>query len=362
MRLVFDARYIRPDAPDGIGRFTQLLAQAVVEATPGPDWEVVFLISDVRQRAALPEGAVTELFWSQTSWREPGAAWRLNRMHPDVVFTPMQTLGTLGRRYAAIVTLHDLIYYRHRRPPRDLPLAVRVGWRLFYLSFVPQRMVLNGADAVCTVSQTSAEEIARVRLTKRPIVVVPNAPIPRVAATPVRPGPDDVVNLVYMGSFMGYKNVETLVRAAGELGDGYRLHLLSRIDARTEAALRAIDARVQLVFHHGVSDDEYAAILADRAILVTASLDEGYGLPVAEGISAGAPAVVSELPIFHEVAGDGALYFEAMDARAAAAQIRRLRDPELWDAVVAAGGAHVATFSWRHSAAELWAAVQRLAS
>lgn len=37
----------------------------------------------------------------------------------------------------------------------------------------------------------------------------------------------------------------------------------------------------EIVFHGGVSDEEYAALLADDALLVSASLDRGYGLPIA---------------------------------------------------------------------------------
>ncbi len=358
MKLVFDARYIRPEAPDGIGRYTKQLAWAVAETVPDA-WSLSFLIHDEAQRAELPPGANTVLFSAPASWHEPFAARALNRLHPQVVFSPMQTLGTVGRRFHAILTLHDLIYYRHRTPPRDLPQLIRLGWRLFYATYVPQRLTLNNADVVCTVSQTSKREILAVRLTKRPMVVVPNAP----AALPVdavRPGHGDVVNLVYMGSFMGYKDVETLVRAAGELGSGYRLHLLSRISKQRKRELSALGAAAELVFHDGVSDAEYARLLSDRAILVTASLDEGYGLPIAEALAAGVPAVVTDLEIFHEVAGDGARYFSAGDARGAAEQVRALRDADAWEACVAAGRAHIARFSWAASAAELWRAVEAL--
>lgn len=358
-RLLFDARYIRPGSPDGIGRYSRELAHAVAEQTP-PGWQVAFIISDPRQRDALPPGSAVVPLWAPTSWREPWAALRLNREHPDVVFSPMQTIGTAGRRFRAIVTLHDLIYYRHRTPPKDMPGPIRLGWRLFHLSYLPQRIILNAADAVCTVSETSRRQILAARLTRRPLLVVSNAAV-GFPGTCVRPSASDVVNLVYMGSFMGYKNVETLVRAAGVLGAGYRLHLLSRISEEREQQLRRIDARARLAFHHGVSDEEYARVLQDRAILVTASEDEGYGLPVAEALATGVPAVVSDLDIFHEVAGEGAVYFAPTDAQQLADRVRSLRDPAQWERVVAAGRAHLRRFSWQQSAQTLWHAVRELA-
>ena len=352
MRLLFDARYIRTDFHDGISRYSAELARAVFAAAPARGVDVVFLIHDEAQRALLPAGARTLLFHAPTSAAEPFAALRLNRYRPDAVFSPMQTIGSMGRRFGLILTLHDTIYYRHRTPPRDLPWYVRVGWRLFHLSYVPQRLTLNAADTVATVSDTSAAEFARVNLTKRPVVVVPNAPqrlgallAPGVVA---RPGAQ---NLVYMGSFMPYKNVETLIRAAAAL-PGRTLHLLSRISPARRAELSALidPAGASVVFHGGVTDAEYAALLADHAVLVSASLDEGYGLPVAEALALGVPAVVTDMPIFREVAGDGALYAPGMDAEAFARGIRSLDDPETRASVIAAGTAHIARFSWEHSA------------
>ncbi|WP_336630470.1 MULTISPECIES: glycosyltransferase [unclassified Microbacterium] len=362
MRLLFDARYIRTDFHDGISRYSAELAAAVFAAAPARGVDVVFLIWDDAQRALLPEGARTRRIHAPTALREPWTALLLNRLRPDAVFSPMQTIGSFGRRFGLVLTLHDTIYYRHRTPPRSLPWYVRLGWRLFHLSYVPQRLTLNAADLVATVSETSAAEFARVRLTKRPVVVVPNAP-QRLAellpdGTAVVPGAQ---NLVYMGSFMPYKNVETLIRAVAEL-PGRTLHLLSRIAPDRRAELESlVDPRGgAVVFHGGVTDAEYAALLADHAVLVSASLDEGYGLPVAEALELGVPAVVTDMPIFHEVAGGGALYAPGTDPAAFAAAVRSLDDPERHTAVVAAGAAHIARFSWARSAAVLLEALAPL--
>ncbi|WP_454149787.1 glycosyltransferase [Microbacterium lacticum] len=359
MRLFFDARYIRVDFHDGISRYSTELAAAVAAAAPERGVEVTYLIFDERQRAFLPAGAKVIVIGDPTAITEPLMARRLNRKHPEVVFSPMQTIGSFGRRFRLILTLHDTIYYRHRTPPKDLPWYVRVGWRLFHLSYVPQRLTLNAADIVATVSDTSAAEFARVGLTKRPVVVIPNAP-ERLAefGVTVTPGAE---NLVYMGSFMPYKNVETLIRAIGTLPDR-TLHVLSRIsDARRAELESLIDpAGGRVVFHGGVTDAEYAALLADRAVLVSASLDEGYGPPVAEAIELGVPAVITDMPIFREVAGGGARYAPGTDAAAFADAVRTLDDPAAVAAVVAAGRTHIARFSWERSAGILLDAVESL--
>ncbi len=350
-RLFFDARYIRTDFHDGISRYSAELASAVASAAPSRGVEVTFLIFDEAQRRFLPTEAATLMIGAPTAISEPLRARELNRHRPDVVFSPMQTIGTLGRRYRQILTLHDTIYYRHRTPPKDLPWYVRLGWRLFHLSYVPQRLTLNAADVVATVSETSAQQFAAVRLTKRPVAVIPNAPQRLAELLPegaeVVPGTQ---NLVYMGSFMPYKNVETLVRAMGSL-PGRTLHLLSRISPARRSELEAlVPAGASVVFHGGVTDAEYAALLADRAVLVSASLDEGYGLPLAEALALGVPAVVTDMPIFREVAGGGARYAPGTDAEAFAAGVRALDDAGEYARTVAAGREHISRFSWERSA------------
>lgn len=352
MRLFFDARYIRTDFHDGISRYSAELAAAVAAAASAHQVAVTFLIWDDRQKPLLPAGAQTLKIHGPTSWREPFTALILNRHRPDVVFSPMQTIGALGRHYRLILTLHDTIYYRHRTPPHDLPAPVRLGWRLFHLSYVPQRLTLNAADVVATVSETSKQQFADVKLTRRPVVVVPNAPqrladrLPDGVAVEAA-GP--VQNLVYMGSFMPYKNVETLVRAMPML-PGRTLHLLSRISPQRRSALAALAPQADIVFHDGVTDAEYAAALADHAVLVSASRDEGYGLPLAEALELGVPAVVTDMPIFREVAGSGALYVDPDDPFAVAARVRSLDDPAVRSRVVAAGTAHIAQYTWERSA------------
>lgn len=381
MRLFFDARYLRTDFHDGISRFSAELARATAAELAGPDAgtrdtsggdvELTFLIHDDAQRALLPPGFRTLKIHAPTSWREPFTAFVLNRHRPDVVFSPMQTIGSLGRRYRLILTLHDTIYYRHRTPPRDLPPLVRLGWRLFHLGYTPQRLVLNRADTVATVSETSKRQFAAARLTKRPVVVIANAPqdlaalLPggdRAPSAPRSPSRPDLPprNIVYMGSFMPYKNVETLVRGMAGLPE-HTLHLLSRIGEARRAELSALaPAGARIVFHNGVSDAEYAALLDDRAVLATLSLDEGYGLPVAEALAFGVPAVVSDLEIFREVAGEGALFVPPEDAEAFAAAVRSLDEAAVRSATIAAGRAQAAEFSWRRSAARLLATAQSL--
>jgi glycosyltransferase involved in cell wall biosynthesis len=115
------------------------------------------------------------------------------------------------------------------------------------------------------------------------------------------------------------------------------------------------------VFHDGVTDAEYAALLADSAVLASTSLDEGYGLPLAEALALGVPVVASDLDIFHEVAGAGARYVDPQDPAAVADAVRSLDDDAERQRLIAEGTAHIARFTWATSAQTLLDAVRELA-
>lgn len=353
IKVFFDARFTRTTHHDGISRYGACLLEALLAATNGPDSdiEVTAIIHDEAQLALLPECRSVRLT-DPTSPAELFVAGRLNALGADVVFSTMQVMGSAGRRYGLILTVHDLIYYSHPQPPGDLPAALRLLWRLYHLSYAPQRLLLDRADAIAAVSATTQNLIADHALTKRPVTVVSNA-AEVTASKPRTVTRHDAKTLVYMGAFLPYKNVETLIRALEHL-PGWTLHLASRIGGRREAQLRAlVPDRARVVFHRGVSEDEYAQLLAEATALVTASKEEGFGLPVIEAMAQGVPVAVSDIPIFHEIAAEAALYFDPDDPASVAETIVELTEAERWAAQSRAGLEQSQRFDWASSAQAL---------
>lgn len=354
MRILFDCRYVvRSGHHDGISRYSARLVEALSRRMP-----VEMLISDTAQLELLPD-LPWHLISAETSLREPWIARQINPLKPDAVFSPLQTMGSAGRRYGLVLTLHDLIYHRHRTPPRNLPWYIRAGWWAYHLTFVPQRRALNRPDEVVTVSETTKRLIGEHHLTRRPVTVVYNAADPIHDNPPARQA-SATRDLVYMGSFMPYKNVGTLARALNEL-PGYRLHLLSRVPARERAVLTELAPAGSLVFHDGVTDTEYAALLESAHALVHASLDEGFGIPLVEAMSVGTPIVVSDIPIFREIGGDAGVYADPRDPSAFAAAVRELDDSATWLELSASVRDRSRSFDWDRSADVLYEVLRRVA-
>ncbi len=352
MKVIFDCRYTRLERHDGISRYTAGLVEAFSRLHP-----VTMLISDERQLKMLPE-----LPWIKsrpgTSLLEPWIALlSLNREQPDVVFSPMQTIGSVGRRFKLVLTLHDMVFYRTRTPPKEFSWAIRAGWWAFHLFYWPQRITLNRADAVVTGSYNCEREMREVSLTKRSITVI-RPGVPDYGA-PVRSYPG-AKKLVYMGTFMPNKNVETLAAGMHYL-PGYRLHLLSRISDESRARLAALAPAGSIVFENGVSDEEYRTQLRDAVAMVSACRDEGFGIPLIEGMIEGTPLVISDIPVFREVGGEAATFFDQEDPRAFAEAVLGMDSAQEWARLSGLARQQGAVFNWEVGARTLLALLGSLA-
>ncbi len=358
-RIFFDARFIRWDNHDGISRFSAGLFAALHRRTP-----VTAIIHDTRQLQRLPKGCDYLLAGNPTSLKELFIATSLNKAGATLVFSPMQTMGSWFRKYKLVLTLHDLIYYRHPAPPPGFNATIRLIWRLYHLVYWPQRLLLNRADAVATVSRTSKRLIAEYKLTKRPVTVIYNAAGSLNGdyqhAQP-KQRPRELQSLVYMGSFMDYKNVEVLIDGMKHLPD-YELQLLSRITPERRAELESLvdPSGGAVIFHNGVSENEYHNQLDKAVALVTGSQDEGFGIPLVESMSRGVPVVVSDIDIFREIGGQAAVFFDQNDSASFSNAIKTLESNPRWMDRSNLSIRQAEEFNWDKSAAELIELMGRL--
>lgn len=352
--LWFDGRYINTSHPDGITRFSIGLIRELSKLT-----DLSVLVSSNAQERLMPDRVRTIRVNAPTSLREFFLAARLRREEISVLFSPMQTTSSIFRNFKLISSLHDLIYYRHRTPPAHFNPLIKLLWFLFHLVYWPQRVLLNMADSVVTVSETTKRQMQQHMLTEREITVIHNAADPCEFVE--RKNRSDSKDLVYMGSFIGYKNVETLILGMGQLTD-HRLLLTSRISVRRLSELtdlaNSVGANVK--FLNGTSDDEYFELLRNSKALVSASLDEGFGIPLVEAMERGTPVVTSDIEIFEEVAGPAGLRFQAKCPEEFASQVRALSDPDFWQELSDQSLKQADEFTWLESARQLLELCERI--
>ncbi len=313
------------------------------------------------QRRAPARVAAADLPWAMlpAPTERAGAARRAagEPARPDVVFSPMQTMGSRGARLHARedAARPDLLPQPHAAARVSMAAPAAAG-ALYHLAWAPQRVLLNRADAVVTVSETTAGAHRR-------------APADRSArdggVQRRRPGDTASVrrdradrSLVYMGSFMPYKNVETLAAAlhAARGGLDPALHVTG-VGRRPRAARRRSRRPAR----------SCSTTVRPTRSTVRAPVGDRPGRPPRSTRASasrssrrwrvGTPVVVSDIPIFREIGGGAAEYFDPASPSAVAAAVRRVE--ERWDEASAQSVERAARFRWQDSAEQVVRAVER---
>jgi glycosyltransferase involved in cell wall biosynthesis len=107
----------------------------------------------------------------------------------------------------------------------------------------------------------------------------------------------------------------------------------------------------RLLWLQGVSDEQLEAIYAKSHCLIAASEGEGFGLPIVEAAARGLPIVARDIPVFREVAGAHAHYFDGSSRERVAGELHA------WLAAFEAGrhvrSGEIPRLTWRMSAERL---------
>ncbi|MEO7148056.1 MAG: glycosyltransferase, partial [Terrimesophilobacter sp.] len=106
-------------------------------------------------------------------------------------------------------------------------------------------------------------------------------------------------------------------------------------------------------FFNGVSDADYSRLVGEATALVSASFEEGFGIPIIEALAIGTPVACSDIPVFREVGGDAAVYFDPRDPGDIAQAILSLEKDRLWEELSERAPAQAAKFTWEESARRL---------
>jgi glycosyltransferase involved in cell wall biosynthesis len=104
----------------------------------------------------------------------------------------------------------------------------------------------------------------------------------------------------------------------------------------------------RLFWLEDAADGVVQCLLKGASGLIQTSISEGFGLPVVEAGSQGVPLLLSDIPVFHEIAGEEAVYFPVGDSEALASAIEHLVRSKESKRPVA-----IKAMTWRESSAKL---------
>lgn len=308
MRVAVDARYLEnPDV--GISIYIRGLVKRLIDS--GID--VALLTDGVENARALSAefGAtgVALRCHSGFAWEQIALPRWLWRNRPEAVIAPanygLPLIPVPGVRRIAVI--HDLI-------PLRLPhLYLRRGpvwWGKYLLSI---GITLRAADAIFSVSQTSARDVRRL---SRCRVWVRMPDLPDVTqASEIRTSPRGWPRryFLYNGGRDPRKNVPRLIAAFARyrrLGGDHHLVLIGRGYDEYSPLIRRLGIENEVNMPGFVDEQEKVLAIAGAGAVIYPSRWEGFGLPVVEGFAAGVPVVSGRGGALDEIGGSAVLFVD----------------------------------------------------
>ncbi|MGF6645851.1 glycosyltransferase [Paraburkholderia sp. GAS82] len=128
-----------------------------------------------------------------------------------------------------------------------------------------------------------------------------------------------------------------------------------------QAARRVGVPTDRLVYVPFVAEEDLRALYSICGLFVCPSRHEGFGLPLAEAMACGAPAIASNVTSLPEVIGREDATFDPDDPEAIASCMRKvLENPTFRDELAAYGPAQASRFTWQASASRAWDALETI--
>lgn len=300
--VAIDCRFAH--LPAGIGRFTREVASCLLKRSD--PWMYGVIVSPQAEAWALslpphiPRIIISSKHYSLSEhWTVPRA---LRSLKADLLFAPQFNVPFFCR-VPFIVTVHDVILHRF---PNQASFFKRAVYRILFSRAVRK------AKAVLTISK--ATEYGLVDLFG-PALRKKLSMIPLGVSTEFTPRTQEEQAIIrtkyelhdsfflYIGGAKEHKNVQTLIDAFSDLQ--HPTHALVLVISGREADQLRLAPRVTLL--RDVPDADIPTLLSAAFAYVTATLDEGFGLPLLEAMACMCPVIATDIPVFRELFQDHAL-------------------------------------------------------
>lgn len=277
-----------------------------------------------------------------------------------IIFTNYVSLPLLRKRKILLV-IYDLSFLDTPEFAQDTNLA-------FLKRFCPPS--IRRADTIITISEFTKQRLLHhfPDITSD-IVVTPIPPIVgatkkrRLSERLIKKGVKAKKYILYVGTMEPRKNLENLIAAYAGLDQAtqqtHSLVLAGGRGWKDEGILAAVAYHqakgLDIIMTGYVSEEEKNALYTNAACFVLPSHYEGFGMPIFEAMEYGIPVAISDIPVFHEVAGDAAIYFDKNAPEDIAHKITAvLHDSKLRDKLTKNGQARLKAFSWQDNAHKVY--------
>lgn len=267
------------------------------------------------------------------------------RLGVDLVHSPA-TLGPMRTRMPSVVTMHDMLYWSHPELMSTGAYTAPVKWM--------ERRTSRNATRILTISDESAAQIVRylgVEAERLDTVPLAGTLIPGVDRSRARA--DDPMILA-TGNRRPHKNWPSLIRALPLIDPAVRPRVVvtgSHGDDPLRPLVDELGLTDWVELKSWVSTEEMAELYSTATAMAMPSFCDGFSLPALEAMMVGLPVMISDIPVYREVAGDAALYIDPNDLDSIADAMRTVAtEPAVLVDLTERGYARSARFSWERTA------------
>ena len=264
----------------------------------------------------------------------------------DVYHCPSARAPISRGRPATVVTIQDLASFHY---PETL-----TRWSRFYERRTVT-LVAHAADLIIATSADAATDIETILgVPARKIRIVPLAVDAMFFGQAPSVSPYAFPYVLFVGSAQPRKNLKRLALAVDRLTERHRD--LKLVIAGADAWGNESPFGANVIHAGRVDDGQLLALYRHAQCAALVSLHEGFGLPVLEGMAAGAPVVASNVAALPEVAGGAAVLVDPLSVESIAKGIDEAIANR--DSLVVSGAGRAARFTWERTA-DLTMAVYR---
>lgn len=305
MRIGIDGYYLIKQR--GMGRYLQELLYSLGSYSEDEFEFFVIVPETVHEHAYILPGRINYIripnasfpIWEQ--WKLPRQFQRLNL---ELAHFPYNTssLAFGDNRTKRVITIHDLIFMDVAQG-RGASWYQNIGNK--YRKALVGRLKPN-SQTIVTDSHRSADEIHRQLGLASDVVYIPAQYALREFSD--KESPTSSVPLRYflhVGGTSPHKNTERCIKAY--LAVRPKDTALVVLGMGRDSALALRYESDQIIFPGWVSEKEMLGYYHHAEAVLFPSLIEGYGMPIVEAFSLGAPVITSNLDPMKEIAG-GAAY------------------------------------------------------
>jgi glycosyltransferase involved in cell wall biosynthesis len=282
----------------------------------------------------------------------------IKKENPDLVHFPHFNVPvTYREKY--VVTIHDLLMHKQiGLSATTLPAPIYFLKRLAY-RFVFDTAVKK-SFAVIVPSFAVKNELEKLYKDVSEKINVTYEGLDENITTS---GGTKITNpyFVYTGNAYPHKNLKRLIQAMVllNLNRDEKINLLitsarNAFTLRVEKMIRELKAQDFVRLLGFVPDEELGNLYKNSLGLVFPSLSEGFGLPGLEAINSGTLLLASEIPVFREIYGKNAVYFNPLDFSSIEKAMRNVLEISLIErkSLIKKGQEFAKRYSWAKMAKE----------